>query len=285
MFIYIPILGAIALASGTIFEKIILRKKEIDIKKYQTLSFLSIILVMLPFIYFFWKTTPEALETKNIIIFGLVIISSIIANLFTFYSMKWEKVSNIQPARILEPLFIVLLAITFSFFVSENLYERNLKIIIPALIAGIALVFANLKKDQISINKYILSAVLGSFFFALELVISRLILDFYSPVSFYFLRCSAIFFISLIIFRPKLRNTNKKTLLIILLTGLIWFVYRVVIYYGYLNYGVIFTTLMIMLGPIFIYLFAYKFLKEKLNWKNIIASIIILLCVLYTLLI
>lgn len=281
MFIYIPILGAIALATGTIFEKIILKKKQIKITQYQTLSFLSIILAMLPFIYFFWKITPEALEIKNLIIFLLVIISSLTANLFAFYSLKWEKVSNIQPARILESLFIVLLALIFSFFINPNLYERNLNIIIPAVIAGMALVFSNIKKDNLEFNKYVISAVLGSFFFALELVISRLILDFYSPVSFYFLRCCAVFVLSIVIFRPKITNVDKKTFGIIFLTGFIWFIYRVVIYYGYLNYGIIFTTLMVMLGPIFIYFFAYKFLKEKLNWKNIISAIIIILCVLY----
>ncbi len=279
--IYIPILGAIALAAGTIFEKIVLKIKKIDIKQYQTLSFLSIVLVMLPFIYFFWKMTPESFETKNLLIFGLIIVSSIIANLFAFYSLKWEKIGNIEPARILEPLFVILLAILFSHFIDSNLFEKNLKVIIPALIAGAALIFSHVKRHHLSFNKYVIAAILGSFFFALELVTSRLILDYYSPVSFYFIRCSAIFLISLIIFHPKLTNLNKKTNGLILLTGVIWFVYRIVLYYGYIHYGVIFTTLMIMLGPIFIYLFAYKFLKEKLNWKNIMAAVIIILCVIY----
>lgn len=280
MVVYIPIIGAIALATGTIFEKIVLRKRKIDIKQYQTMSFLAIVIAMLPFIYFFWKMTPEAFEAKNIIIFGLVILSSIIANLFIFYSMKWEKICNIEPARIVEPLFIILLAVVFSFFFDGNRYERNIKVIIPALIAGGALIFSHVKKHHISLNKYVISALLGSFFFALELVISRLILDYYSPISFYFIRCSAIFLVSLIIFRPNLK-TDKKTGKIILLTGLIWFVYRIVIYYGYLHYGVIFTTLMVMLGPVFIYIFAYKFLKEKVSWRNIVAAGIILACVLY----
>ena len=61
--------------------------------------------------------------------------------------------------------------------------------------------------------------------------------------------------------------------------------YRIIVYYGYLTLGFIFTTLMIMLGPIFVYTFARIFLKEKLTWRNIIASAIIIACVLYALLI
>jgi len=70
----------------------------------------------------------------------------------------------------------------------------------------------------------------------------------------------------------------------VLVTGAIWVLYRIMIYYGYLEIGIIFTTLMVMLGPIFIYLLAWKFLKEKLDWRNIVASIIIILSVLYVLL-
>ncbi len=131
---YLPILGAIALASGTILEKIVLKRKQMNIKLYQTAMFLAAVLVMIPFIYFFWRMNAQAFELKNILIFCAVIATSIIANLFVFYSLKWEKVSKLEPARILEPLFVILLAILFSFFVGE-LYERNFKVIINALIA------------------------------------------------------------------------------------------------------------------------------------------------------
>jgi len=281
--IYFPILGALALASGTILEKIVLRKRKISIKLYQTAEFLAIVLAMLPFIYFFWKMDSQAFELKNILIFSLVILFSIIANLFTFYSMKWEKVTNLEPAKILEPLFVILFAIVFSFFAVE-LYERNLKIIIPALIAGSALIFSHIYKHHLKFNKYFIAAIIGSFFFALELVLSRLILDFYSPITFYFLRCSSILLISFILFRPKFKNIKTKVRWEIIVIGIIWFIYRIIIYYGYLNFGVIFTTLIIMLGPIFIYLFAWKFLKEKLNWKNIIAALVIIACILYAIL-
>jgi hypothetical protein len=62
--IYLPILGAIALAGGTVFEREMLKKKGMNIKKYQTLEFLGIVLVMLPFLYFFWKAESQALELK-----------------------------------------------------------------------------------------------------------------------------------------------------------------------------------------------------------------------------
>ena len=61
---YIPILGAIALASGTILEKIVLKKKHMDIKLYQTVMFLAAVLVMAPFVYFFWRMGASPIWLK-----------------------------------------------------------------------------------------------------------------------------------------------------------------------------------------------------------------------------
>ena len=280
----VPVIGALAMAVGTILEKTILRVKNIGIKQYQTLGFLAIIITMLPFIWFFWRIDSQALTLGSIGILTLVIIFSIAANLFTFSSMKWEKVSNLEPAKILEPLFVIILAIIFSFIIDSKLYERNLNILIPAIIAGLALIFSHIKKHHLNFNKYFIFAIVGSFFFALELVTSRLILNFYSPMSFYFIRCLSIFIISLIVFRPNLGGINNKIKSHILITGAIWVLYRVMIYYGYLHLGIVFTTLTIMLGPIFIYLFAWKFLREKIEKRNIIAAGIIIASILYALL-
>ncbi len=281
--IFVPILGALALGAGTILEKMVLIKKKMDIKLYQTACFLAIVLAMFPFVYFFWRMDIQAFGLKNILIFLTVIVASLIANLFVFYSLKWEKITNLEPARILEPLFVILLAIILSFF-TEGLYERNIKLIIPALIASIALIFPHIKKDRLEFNKYIISAILGSFFFALEMVLSRLILDFYSPITFYFLRCLSIFIISLVIFRPTFKSLDKKTSFMIFITGTVWVIYRIAVYFGYIKYGVIFTTLIIMMAPICIYILANRFLKEKLNWKNIVSSLIIAACVIYAVL-
>jgi drug/metabolite transporter (DMT)-like permease len=278
--IYLPILGAIALAGGTIIEREILKKKAMDIKKYQTLEFLAIVLVMLPLLYFSWRVDSPALQLKNILIFAGIIILAIIANMFTFYSMKGEKVSNLEPAKMLEPLFTILLALLFSIFFG-SLYENNTKVILPALIAGATLILSHVKREHLNFNKYFLSAIVGSFFFALELIISMLILSYYSSITFYFLRCATILIISLIICKPKLSGIENKLKLKIFFVGIIWVIYRVATYYGYMKIGVISTTLVLMLGAVFIYIFAKIFLKEKISTRNIIASVVILGCILY----
>lgn len=277
--IYIPILGALALASGTILQRKILRHKNVSVKQYFVWEFLAIILVMLPIVFFFWRVDHDAYKLKNILIFGAVIITAILANIFTFNSVKNEKINNLEPAKILEPLFVILLAIILSFFFLG--FDRNPKVIVPAIISVLALLGSHIKKYHLKFNKYFIFAIIGSFFFALELIISKFILEFYNPITFYFVRGIFVTIIALLIFRPYLGGIPKKLRIHMVLIGIIWVVFRVITYWGYQKLGVVFTTLIMMLGPVFVYLFAHMYLKEKYNWKNIIASAVIVASIAY----
>ena len=61
-------------------------------------------------------------------------------------------------------------------------------------------------------------------------------------MTFYFLRGLTIFGISFILFKPKFTGLKTKLKLQILAVGILWVIYRVIVYYGYINFGVIFTT-------------------------------------------
>ncbi|MDO8516909.1 MAG: DMT family transporter [Nanoarchaeota archaeon] len=277
--IYLPVIGALLEATGTIFEKRLLMKKFLNYKNYNVLSFFAIAAVMLPFLYFFWKITPEAFLLKNILIFSVVIIASIIANLTLFYAYKWEKISELEPIRLTQPLFTVFLAVIIYSS------ERNFSLIALAIIASIALVATHIKKHHLVCNKYIISALISSLFFAIELVASKAILDYYSSFTFYFLRCLFIFIVSLLIFMPSLKGINKKTYSYIFGVAIIWIFYRIILYWGYGAYGIVFTTILFILSPVFILAFAKIFLKEKLTLRQIIATSIMVLCVVAAILI
>ncbi|MCA9487618.1 MAG: DMT family transporter [Nanoarchaeota archaeon] len=281
--VYIPILAGLALATGTIIEKLVLMKRKISAEFYETIGFFALILVMTPFIFFFWKMDSQALAFHNIIIFSIIVILAVLANYFTFKAMKKGKLSKIEPVKVTEPLFTIILAVIFGLFFTKGIFSSNPRIIIPAIIGGIALIFPHIKKHHLEFNRNFRLVLLGSFLFALELVVSRLILDYYNGLTFYFLRCSFVFIISLIVFRPKIRGKlNKKISFHILIASIIWIGYRLLLYYGYERLGVIETSLMVMLGPVFIYIFAWKFLHDKPTWKNLLASVVILLCIVFT---
>ena len=276
---HIPIIGAFLEGAGMVLEKKILKKPKINYKNYTVYEFLALVLVMLPLIYFFWQIKPEAYKPINLLIFLAVIFFSILANLLIFYSLKRETLTKLEPIRLMQPLFTIVLAFIFS-FVFDGIYsaEKDFAVLSLALIASISLVASHIKKHHLVYDKYIIAALLGSLFFAVELVISKAILSYYSSLTFYFLRCLSVFLVALIIFRPKI-SLEPKTKILFLITGAIWVAYRLILYYGYLTLGIIFTTILFILGPIFIFIFARIFLKEKITWRQIVSSIIIIICV------
>ena len=271
--IQLPIIGALLEAAGMTFEKKLLKKKNFNYKNYAVYEFFAIVLVMLTFVFFVWRIDNIAFSAKNIEIFAAVIASSVVANLLIFYSLKREDITEFEPVWLMQPIFTIILA--FLFYSSE----RKWSIFILALIASFSLIASHVKKHHLVFNKYLIAALLGGFFFAVELVLSKSILPFYSLFTFYFLRCLFVLIIIFAIFKPTGKEINKKIGISFLILGLIWVLYRTIVYYGYEVYGIVFTTMFLILSPVFLFIFAVIFLKEKPKLRNIISSAIILVCV------
>ena len=271
--IQLPIIGAFLEATGMILEKKILRKRKLDYRNYTAYEFFAIFIVMLPFAYLFWNIKEEALSFVNIILFLFVILISAAANLLIFYSLKREKVTEFEPIWLMQPLFTIVLA----FILYKT--ERNWFLILIALIASVSLVLAHVKKHHLVYDKYIIAALLGSFLFALELVLSKMLLPYYNPFAFYFVRCTFIFLIAYFMFRPSGKDIDKNSALIILLIGAMWAIYRAIIYYGYQNLGIVFTTILFLLSPVLTVIFAIVFLKEKITIRQIVSMAVILACI------
>ena len=269
---YLPIIGSFLETAGTVLERKTLKQK-IDYRNYTVYEFLAIVIVLLPFLTLFWHVDAAAFSFKNLLIFFAVIVFSVLANLLIFYSLRREDMTEMEPIRVMQPLFTILIAF---FLYSE---ERNYMTILLAVIASISLIFMHIKRNHFFWNKYMLATFLGSLFFAIELSISKLILPYYSSTTFYFLRCLVVFFITLIIFRPKLSVLTGRKGGMILITAAIWVLYRIILYYGYSTLGVIFTTMIMILSPILIMLYAVFFYKEKMSLKQMILTGVIIVCV------
>ena len=185
---YIPIIGAFLEAIGTILYKKLANRHRITYKDFLVYGFLSIILVSLPLLYFFWRIDPLAGTNINIAILFLIITISIFANYFSFFAFKHRDLSKIQSIRLTLPLFTILFAFILSFFFEVYSNERNYYVLGFAFIASLTLFFSNIKKEHFTFDKYSWSMLLGSFLFAIELTLSKPLVQFYHPITFYFIR-------------------------------------------------------------------------------------------------
>lgn len=270
---YLPIFGAFLEAIGVIVEKKLLKHTRLDHRNYTVFGFLAIVVLMLPLLVFTWRADTAFLHLFPIMLFGFVIIAALVANLCTFYSLKRASIGDFEPLLLMQPLFTIALAVLI--YPSE----RNWIIVSLALVASVSLVLMHAQRHHLNFNRYLVAGVLGSLFFSLELVASKPLLSFFSPFSFYFLRCLFIFIVALALYRPSFRFLDKKLGIGIISVALMWISYRVIIYYGYGAYGVVYTTLLFILAPALMLLFAVIFFKEKISLRQVITNVIIILCI------
>src|SRR3989344_915857 len=127
---YTPIIGSVLEGAGNIIDKKIVVTHKVNYKNCTVYGFLALVLVMLPLIFFFWEIKPEAYSIKNMLIFMLVVLFSILANLLVFYSLKRKKLTELEPIRLMQPLFTVLLAFILSFFFITYSGERKYSILV-----------------------------------------------------------------------------------------------------------------------------------------------------------
>jgi drug/metabolite transporter (DMT)-like permease len=271
----LAITGSLSEAFGMMTGKKILRWHKANVEDWISYSFLAIVLVSVPLVLFFWKIVPEAWGAFGLLMLGIIVFVSIIANLFNSYSMKKENLSELEPMKLFQPLFVIL----FALLIYPVERESSIWIITLAIIASLALIISHVEKEHLKINKYMIFMLLASILFGLELALSKMILPFYNPITFYFVRSLLIFLLTLPFFAKNLGKITKSTAKLYFLSGAAWVLFRGLVYYGYIEFGVVFTTLIFMLTPIFLYTFSKIFLKEKLSVKNIIASIVIVGCV------
>lgn len=277
--IYLPIIGSFCQATVLTFRKSITRNHYITSKNYNIYFFFLIFLIMLPVSLYFWDIEPDAFKFSNIILLGFLFLLATVANIFLTKGIKKEKLNQIEPIIQSGPLIVITITFILSFLFEIYRPERNLLLLIPALIASFTLVVSRIEKHHFKYDKYILYAFFAVLLFSLEMVLTRPILEYMSGFTFYFLRSVFIVIITLVLYHPHLKKPENKIIGLIFLQSLFLIGFRLILYYGYENLGIIFTTTIFILSPVFVFSESRIFLKEKLNKKQIITSIIIILCV------
>lgn len=270
---YLPLIGAFLEAAGVILEKNVLKTRGFDYRNYTVFCFLALVVLMAPFLLWLWKLDSAFFSLRSLSLFFIVVVAALGANLLTFYSLKRKRIGDYEPLWLMQPLFIIVLAVIF--YPSE----RNWMLVLLAFIASISLVLMHIKKHHLDFDRYLIAGILGSFLFALELAISKPLLMYFSPLTFYFVRCFSVFIFALLLYRPSFKRLPSRAVLGIVTVAALWVLYRVILYYGYESLGVVYTTLLFILSPVLMLVFAVVFLKEKITLRQLITNAIIIACV------
>ncbi len=238
-------------------------------EKFIAFMFLGVILILAPFM--FWIFRLEKLNLFYVSIFIGILFSATIYNFLQFKALKRINVENAEPIILSSWIFTILLG--FMFIPSE----RNLLKIILATIACLTLIATEIKGNNFKINKWELIMIISSIFIGIYNLLTKIFLDVTNPFTLYWIR--TIFLFPLFFYISKFKLKDIKSYKSIFLISLASIISQVSTLWAYSNLGLIFTSLLMNLTPILTLLGASIFLKEKIQTKNIVSSIIIILCI------
>lgn len=189
-------------------------------------------------------------------------------------ALSRENLEEFESFILFTPLITTILAWIF-------LREQNEKVFIASIVASLAFIFAHLKKNHLTLHKsqkYLAGVV---FLMSFESILIKQALFYFSPAMLYTLRTLVVFIVFAFIYRSSVKSIPKKSWLLFALSGAFGAIFKIAQFAGFANYGVIYTTLILILAPIIILFFDKLWLKEKLHIKNILAIVIIVLAIVY----
>lgn len=218
---------------------------------------------------------PEALSLYYIIIGILMIISASLWNILLSQALQKEKVIEFELIQMLQPLFTIFLgSLIFS-------SERSIYILPVAIVASIALIIAHIKRHHIYFDKYCRYLLWAVVLMSVEMIFIKILLSVYSPVALYMFRTFFVVLAMWIILRPTFKTIDTKKIFTMIGTAALAVIQMVLFYTAINSEGLVFTTLILILSPILIYLFAICVYKEKITFRIAFSFLVIIICILF----
>jgi drug/metabolite transporter (DMT)-like permease len=274
---FLALIAALSGGCGDIANKILLARFKLALRQYLPLIFMILTVIsyfLIPINYKFVQ--EEALRWSNIAIFLVMVTAATVWNTLLAKSLQSEPLHEYETIILTVPLFTVILAAIF--FPAE----RNLHVLRAGIVASLVLLLFKMKKHHLSLSGNARRTALAVVFIAVEVVCLRHLLNFYSPSLLYFIRVALLALIFAFIYRPSFRLELRQWIGLVAAaifgTGVM-----VLKYYAFVQIGVVFTTMVLLLSPFIAYGASYYYLKERKDFRrDFICALIIVACIIYS---
>ena len=253
----------------TITKKFFRRYGKLTSREFNWLQFAGIVFVLLLVIPFFGRI-PDISQVAGTwwLLLALAILA-IIANLLYFWGLEHEKISEIEPFLLFNPLGAILVV---GLFYPD---ERNWVIWVTVILASMVLGWSHFKRHRFALTRGLWAIIAFVGVYAFQVTIVKSLLITYDPVQLYFIRSVLVFIGLTIVAMPRFKLIKLHHLAPFGIIGALAVASVIAAYTAYQIVGVAETVFVFILSPVLVYILSIIFLKEKWRFKNIVASIVI----------
>lgn len=272
----IVFISALANSANILLDKLVLSRQKMTLQNYIPLLFAFLFLATLITVPWLGGVdTVLAWNQQYIFYFVLMVLLAIMWNIFYYQGLQKEKLVEFEMIILLTPLATVILS---ALFFPE---EFNGPVFLAALLGGLTLFLSHVERHHFQFDRYAIHLLLAVILMAMEAMVQKELLLVYSPVMLYLIRTAVLAIFFTIYYRPKLHEIKDVQFKLVAASGALGALYFVTRLYGFQEYGVVFTTLVLLLGPVVVSLFDTKINGTPVKRRTILAFIVILGCVAY----
>jgi len=267
-------ISAISKAFEVLFDKFIVGEKNMTGLILLKIQMLFIALFMVIPTIVWGLILPIFFTPQYLLLFVALVIISLSNNLLYFTALSKKSVCEVEPIALISTPMTIFLAM--AIFPSE----RNLFVVIIAIIATVALLLSRLEKKHLDFDKYSWMLMAHNLLVAFEAIVVKDLLLATNAVSLYGIRTAAIAIVLFLFFRKiKVNKLSKLEYAQNFINGGVTSVEFVARYIAIGMIGIVNSALIFLLGPILILIFSRIFLKEKITLKRGIGDAIIIICI------
>jgi len=271
-----PLIASLLQAMSYTFDKAALNVRRIDWKTYTSVSFPLLMLFDALFLFIVHPAIDWGMLGGLAGIFvAVTIITGFITNTLYYRALDEDNLHELQTWGVF--IAIPTLIVTSILFADE----RNLVVLIPALIATAAVTWSHLGRGNRLAIQPKTAAFIGWMLIATPATVgmSKVILQSWNPILLELVRDSSLALIFWVAVSKGISHVNRKAWSYLLATNMFSSAAWILYYYGYQQLGVVHTMLLFSLTPVRTYLFALVFLREKFLPRRIVAFVIVLGCI------
>ncbi len=270
------LIASVGNAGGVILNKIILSKHKVPVPRFIPTLFIWLAIITAIFLpkwgFVDWE---QLLTAKYIVLFALMIVVASIWNVYYYRGIQKEEIHEFELIMLLSPLMTIIFA---EIFLPA---ERDIWVFVAGIVASVALIATRFRHHHLKIGKTAWLTIMAMVLISLESIIIKEVLAVVSPVSLYFIRTTVIAIVFLILYRPKIAKISKEVYAMKIISAIFGVVQMVLKFYGFINFGVVETTMVLILGPMMVYVYSYFYFKEKLYKRDIVAAIVVVAMILW----
>ena len=268
-------MAAVLQGSSFVLDKTILSIRRIGYREYTSVSFPIIFLIGLIIFFIFRPPLAHELFSNSLLILLLAgIVLSLGNNILFYRALDKDRLGELQIFDLLSNIPVIL--------VSGLIFtdERNLFIIVPALVASFAIVWSHWEHHHLSLAKkttpYVIWIMISM---PIGAAISKQLLTLWNPIALELFRNGGMAIVLGLLFANSVKNIPPRGWALLLATNSLSAIAMILFYFSYKFSGVVYTVLIFSLQPILVYLSSLLFLKEPFQRKKAIAFAIVLVSI------